>query len=86
METIHWDEPIPGEKCDDGNQIDANFEKKETYLTRDIDIRQNNDPNKDPRVISHTEINLSVPRTEAFVSLKFAKNFPKKKPNAPRKT
>ena len=48
-------------------------------MSKDATRRKNEDPNKESRVIPHTEVGLSVPQTEASLEIKLAKRRPRTK-------
>ena len=79
MAAVRWDELIPDEQWDNDARSDIDLEMSRDRLSRDALQRCNEDPNKESRVIRHTDVGQAVPRTEASLTLKLAKKKPKSK-------
>ena len=67
------------ENWDNEERSDAELELNRDRLSKDAAKRKNEDPNKESSVIPHPEVGLSVPRTEASLEIKLAKNRPRTK-------
>ena len=79
IETVRWEELITEENWDNEERSDIEFDLNNEKLSKDALKRRNEDPNKEPRVISHPEVGLPVPRTEASLTVKLAKKRPRTK-------
>ena len=73
LETVRWEELITEENWDNEERSDIEFDLNKEQLSRDAVKRKNEDPDKEPRVISHPAIGLPVPRTEASLTQNSAK-------------
>ena len=78
METVRWDELISEEQWDIEARV-IEIEISRIRLSNDAVRRCNADPDKELRVIPYPDVGQAVPRTEASLSLKLAKNKPKSK-------
>ena len=74
LETVRWEELITEENWDNEEKSDIEFDPNKEKLSRDAVKRKNEDPDKEPRVISYPDIGLLVPRTEASLT----ENSPKR--------
>ena len=79
LETVRWEELISEENWDNEERSDTELELNRDGLSKDAAKRKNEDPNKESIVIPHPEVGLSVPRTEASLEIKLAKNRPRTK-------
>ena len=77
LETVRWDELISEENWDVEARSDMELEHNRDKLSTDATRRRNADPEKESKMISHSEIGLPVPRTETSLAVKLAKKKPK---------
>ena len=73
LETVRWEVLITEENWDNEERSDIEFDLNKEKLSKDAVKRKNVDPDKEPRVISHPEVGLPVPRTEASLTVKLAR-------------
>ena len=74
METVRWEELISDENWDNEGRSDTEHELNRDRLSKDATKRKIEDPNKESRGIPHPDVGQSVPRTEASLEVKLAKN------------
>ena len=79
LERVKVEELISKENWDNEERSDTELELNRDRLSKDAGKRKKKDPNKETREISHPEVGLSVPRTEASLEIKLAKKRPRTK-------
>ena len=79
LETVRWEELITEENLDNEERSDIEFDLNKEKLNKDAVKQKNEDPDKEPRVISHPEVGLPVLQTEASLTVKLAKTRPRTK-------
>ena len=77
METVRWEELIADENWNKEGRSDTEIELNKDRLSKDVTKRKNEDPNKESRVIPHSDVGQSVPRTEASLEVILAKKRPR---------
>ena len=79
METVRWDELTSDEQWDAEARSDIELEISSDRLGKDAARACNADPDKESRVIPHSDVGQAVPRTEVSLTLKLAKKNTKVK-------
>ena len=79
LETVRWDELITDDNWNNDERSDIEIEVTKDKLGKEAMKRQKEDPNKEPRLISHPDVGQSIPRTERSLEVKLAKKSPRKK-------
>ena len=79
METVRWDELIADENWMNDGRSDTEIETIKDRLGKEATKRKNGDPNKESRIIPHSDVRQSVQRTEASLEVKLAKKRPRTK-------
>ena len=74
LEIVLWDELIPQGRWDDRSRSDVELKQWRHSLTQKAEERRINDPAQELRVLQRPEGGLSVPRTEASLTLKLAES------------
>ena len=77
METVRWDELITDDNWNNDERSDIEIEVNKNKLGKEAMKRQQEDPNKESRLISHSDVGQSKPRTEASLEVKLAKKRPR---------
>ena len=85
LETFGWEKLITEENWDNDERDDIEFDLNKEKISKDAVKWKNEDPDKEPRVISHPEVGLPVPRTQASPTVKLAKNRPRTKVHESKK-
>ena len=68
-ETVRWEELISEENWDVEARRDTELEHNRDKLSKDAARRNNADPEKESKLISHPDVGLAVPRTETSLSV-----------------
>ena len=79
LETVRWDELITDDNWNNDERSDIEIEVNKNKLGKEAMKRQKEEPNKESRLISHSDVGQSIPRTEASLEVKLAKKRPRTK-------
>ena len=69
MERVRRDKLISDDQWNDDTRSDVEFEKQRDKISQDARKRCYEDPDKESLTISHPDVGLPVPRTEASLTL-----------------
>ena len=73
MERIRWEELISEDNWDLEARSDTELDQNKDRLSKDAARSTNADPDKESRIIPHSDVGLAVPWTETSLSVKLAK-------------